>query len=193
MWIVLSFIKIIPNEQTPKLEPVANPEAWGKENKELFDKLIEFLESSGRNPIGLAANQVSIDGERCMHRFFIERDLKDRSQWSLMVNPKIIENIGITVNVIEGCLTWDSGNVRAKRYNRIKVSYYTLDGEYKEEEIVGFRAHVWQHEINHIDGVPEDIVDIEVNVTNPKIQRNDKCPCNSGKKYKNCCGPYMSM
>lgn len=23
---------------------------------------------------------------------------------------------------------------------------------------------------------------------NPKIGRNDKCPCGSGKKYKNCCG-----
>lgn len=23
--------------------------------------------------------------------------------------------------------------------------------------------------------------------TNPKINRNDLCPCNSGKKYKHCC------
>lgn len=23
--------------------------------------------------------------------------------------------------------------------------------------------------------------------TNPKIQNNDKCPCNSGLKYKKCC------
>jgi preprotein translocase subunit SecA len=22
----------------------------------------------------------------------------------------------------------------------------------------------------------------------PKVGRNDPCPCNSGKKYKNCCG-----
>ena len=22
----------------------------------------------------------------------------------------------------------------------------------------------------------------------PKVGRNDKCPCGSGKKYKNCCG-----
>ncbi len=24
--------------------------------------------------------------------------------------------------------------------------------------------------------------------TNPKIERNDPCPCGSGKKYKKCCG-----
>ena len=24
--------------------------------------------------------------------------------------------------------------------------------------------------------------------TEPKVGRNDPCPCGSGKKYKNCCG-----
>jgi preprotein translocase subunit SecA len=24
--------------------------------------------------------------------------------------------------------------------------------------------------------------------TGPKVGRNDPCPCNSGKKYKHCCG-----
>ena len=28
--------------------------------------------------------------------------------------------------------------------------------------------------------------------TSPKIGRNDKCPCGSGKKYKNCCGKAAS-
>lgn len=29
-------------------------------------------------------------------------------------------------------------------------------------------------------------------VDTPKIGRNDKCPCGSGKKYKNCCGRAAS-
>jgi uncharacterized protein YchJ len=24
--------------------------------------------------------------------------------------------------------------------------------------------------------------------TEPKVRRNEKCPCGSGKKYKKCCG-----
>jgi preprotein translocase subunit SecA len=24
----------------------------------------------------------------------------------------------------------------------------------------------------------------------PKVGRNDPCPCNSGKKYKHCCGKF---
>jgi preprotein translocase subunit SecA len=32
------------------------------------------------------------------------------------------------------------------------------------------------------DAAPQPIV------RNPKIGRNDLCPCGSGKKYKKCCG-----
>ena len=42
---------------------------------------------------------------------------------------------------------------------------------------------------------PEDISDIEkyletstVQRAQPKVDRNDPCPCGSGKKYKKCCG-----
>lgn len=31
-----------------------------------------------------------------------------------------------------------------------------------------------------------------LSVCTPKIGRNDKCPCGSGKKYKNCCGRAAS-
>ncbi len=30
--------------------------------------------------------------------------------------------------------------------------------------------------------------DIQPIRTEPKIQRNEPCPCGSGKKYKKCCG-----
>ncbi len=188
-------IKIIPNEQTPKLKALPNPETWGAENKELFDACVEFLGTTGRNPVGLAANQVSVNGKRCTKRFFIEKANLNAitPTWNIIINPKIVEKIGMTENVLEGCLTWDGGNVRTKRYHRIKVSYYTVDGEFKEEEVAGFKAHIWQHEINHLDGIEEDIVDSAVTVGNPKIQRNDPCPCESGKKYKKCCEPYTNL
>jgi len=33
----------------------------------------------------------------------------------------------------------------------------------------------------------ERLADIQPVRTEPKIGRNEPCPCNSGKKYKNCC------
>ncbi|MFP4491707.1 MAG: SEC-C metal-binding domain-containing protein, partial [Spirochaetaceae bacterium] len=29
---------------------------------------------------------------------------------------------------------------------------------------------------------------VQVKRANPKVGRNDPCPCGSGKKYKHCCG-----
>ena len=42
-----------------------------------------------------------------------------------------------------------------------------VDGGYKKEE----------------GGMNKTVVNQE-----PKVGRNDPCPCGSGKKYKNCCG-----
>ena len=46
--------------------------------------------------------------------------------------------------------------------------------------------------INSVDGGQSSIENPDVNRTvvreEPKVGRNDPCPCGSGKKYKNCCG-----
>ena len=46
--------------------------------------------------------------------------------------------------------------------------------------------------INSVDGGQSSVENPEVNRTvvreEPKVGRNDPCPCGSGKKYKNCCG-----
>ena len=46
--------------------------------------------------------------------------------------------------------------------------------------------------INSVDGGQSTLKNPDVNRTvvreEPKIGRNDPCPCGSGKKYKNCCG-----
>lgn len=38
----------------------------------------------------------------------------------------------------------------------------------------------WGYRMGHIKSKPITVED--------KIGRNDPCPCNSGKKYKKCCG-----
>lgn len=44
--------------------------------------------------------------------------------------------------------------------------------------------HAWYDEDNEWE--PNEELDIAPQP--PKIGRNAPCPCNSGKKYKNCCG-----
>ena len=182
-------IEIIANEQTPKLPLISDVNKWIEEKKELIQSYFEFVKTQ-TYAIGLAANQASVDGERCMERFFLEKDVKT-NEWSIKINPQLIESYGFAEGRVEGCLTWQKKDVIAYRHRRIKVGYYTIEGEYKEELITKFTSHVWQHELNHLDGIEEKVVEPgSVWFTDIKIQRNELCPCGSGLKYKKCCAPF---
>ncbi len=54
--------------------------------------------------------------------------------------------------------------------------------------------HGWHYVIGFEPDMPEDISDLEKALNPPepikskKVNRNEPCPCGSGKKYKKCCG-----
>lgn len=185
-------IEIIPNEQTPKTLPfLGDIDTFLNKNHEVLDAFLAFAETCS-TAVGLAANQVSIDGDRFMERVFALRDLKT-SQWQLIINPIITEYVGMVETKAEGCLTWKGQIVVARRNRGVKVSYYTTTGTFVENELhKGFEAQIWQHEINHLNGVEEMIIDpnktaSNFNIVSGEPERNVICPCGSGKKYKNCC------
>lgn len=182
--------EIIPNEQTPKVPEIDRglEHIYHEEN---FDQLEAFLEfaSKQENAVGLAANQCSFDGERVMLRAFALRDLKNDG-WKLIINPVITEYVGISEDRAEGCLTWGGRKIIANRYRGVRVTYFDINSsDIIENELhKGFEGQIWQHEINHLNGVEESVV--ERNHPDPKeviVGRNEPCPCNSGKKYKKCC------
>ena len=63
-------------------------------------------------------------------------------------------------------------------------------GELKRHETVRITKQA-QEALNSVDNgqtMANSGVDRTVRNEEPKIGRNDPCPCGSGKKYKNCCG-----
>jgi len=178
---------IILYEQTPKIPAMKNPETFGKENKPFLDKYMEYI-TNHPNALGLAANQVKHGTERIMKRFAA---IKTTHGWVLAIDPKIIATDGGTFLANEGCLTWPNRTIAAKRYPAITVTYYDMDGEHQGRNVTDvLESQIWQHEINHLNGVEEKIVDgnfFTLRNAKPKIGRNDPCPCESGKKYKKCC------
>ena len=145
--------KIIPNEQTPKVNSCKQGEILLENDRQI---LIKFLSFARRqiNCAGLAANQVSLDGERIMEKFFA---IKIDHFWDIIVHPIILKEVGKKKEFKEGCLTWLGKTIYAKRYSEIEVSYYNLKGELQNRVISGFEAQVWQHEYNHLIGVEEDV------------------------------------
>lgn len=67
------------------------------------------------------------------------------------------------------------------------------EGDIKREETVKITGEGLQNSaINNLDGTMTPKTSTPQNQTvinnEPRIGRNDPCPCGSGKKYKNCCG-----
>jgi hypothetical protein len=68
--------------------------------------------------------------------------------------------------------------------------YEGEDDYFLNEEIINplyiFKENSFYRESNTGDSLNQQIYD-ESDVLNTKIERNDLCPCESGKKYKKCC------
>jgi len=186
--------KVIPYEQTPEIRPRHEDINIYIDNQR--EELLAFLEfaRSKSNAVGLAANQVAMfageaddeDGIRFAYRAFA---LGGRARnWRLIIDPVITKTLGLQQCKAEGCLTWVGKVIVADRYEAVEVSYYDMDGTFHEGEIYkGFDAQIWQHEINHLNGIEEDVRDNFVEPPPIIVGRNDPCPCGSGKKYKKCC------
>jgi peptide deformylase len=196
--------EIIIGEQTPKVEPEQD---WQKSTEDIKamianhgDQLKAFLEfaKTKSTAVGLAANQVSLDGERFMHRCFAIRNIFGDGSWRLIFDPVITERYGIKIQKSEGCLTWPHKKIISERNRFVKVSYYTVDENFEEvtrvdnEEHEGFEAQIWQHETNHLNGVEQRVEQGSFILHVKEPGRNDTCPCGSGKKYKACCHAYVN-
>jgi len=180
--------EVIPDEQTPLTPEIADVKAFIKEKKETIQAFKEYAEMR-TDGIGLAANQCSLDGERFNLRMFAVKDV-NTLETTIAIDPKIVKYHGMERQKFEGCLTWKGKTIVAKRNMFVDVEFYTPDGEFHQETHKGFQGQVWQHELNHINGVEEDVKErdeyIDIEETR-KIGRNEPCPCGSGKKYKKCC------
>ena len=84
-------------------------------------------------------------------RFFVTKDKK------IMINPVIVRHTRHTVDSVEGCLTFhEEAPIKVQRYNKITAEYYTMNsdggiGKKITEELGGFQAKVFQHEVDHLD------------------------------------------
>lgn len=178
--------EIIEKQHTPKVPYIKDCEVWIKKYKTFLKEYLQYAQTHTQ-AVGLASTQVSYKGKRINSRFLA---IKLNDTWILAINPKVRKYIGDSTSKIEGCLTWGSEKIIvAQRYSSIVIDYYTVDGKYQKETIDdAWQAQIWQHEINHLDGVKETVLDKSPAPyrTGNKIGRNDLCPCGSGLKYKKC-------
>ena len=96
--------------------------------------------------IGLAAPQIGASV-----RLLVVGDEEGRGA-QVLVNPVITEQGG-TVTAEEGCLSLPGFFAPVTRAQWVKVEAQDLDGEPVRLTARGLRSRVFQHEIDHLDGV----------------------------------------
>ena len=118
------------------------------------DMFVTMYEAPG---VGLAAPQIGVQ-----KRFFVY-DHDDRP--GVVINPVIVESSG-EAEFVEGCLSIPGLSFEIVRPAEIHVRGFDLDGNELDLELDDFAARVFQHEIDHLDGVlmeslltPEQLAD----------------------------------
>jgi peptide deformylase len=127
----------------PVLEQKAKPVAKvTKELKALIQDMIETMrDASG---LGLAAPQV-----RVPQRLFVY-DVGEGAQ--ALINPEIVEAEGEELGV-EGCLSIPKLQGEVLRSARVVVAGLDRVGKSVKIDASGLLARVFQHEIDHLDGI----------------------------------------
>ena len=97
------------------------------------------------NGIGLSANQVGLP-----YRIFVMRTAPNLT---VCVNPRLVDVSQDVALLEEGCLSYPGLHVKIKRAAHIKVRYQTVTGETVTEKFTGLTARVFQHELDHMNGV----------------------------------------
>lgn len=69
------------------------------------------------------------------------------------INPEIIKASDAMVESEEGCLSVPGVYGIVKRHKKIRVRAINRHGREEEMDVRGFPAIVWQHEIDHVNGI----------------------------------------
>lgn len=106
-----------------------------------------------RTMVGLAAPQVGIDLRVILVDMGIDADRRQPGQLQAFINPEIIWHSDEVVMEREGCFSTGDIYGIVPRYQAIRVRAYDRDGNQSIVEYTGFRARIFQHEIDHINGI----------------------------------------
>jgi peptide deformylase len=132
-----------------KARPVTRFDA---ELQTLIDDMVETMRAAPG--VGLAAPQVG-DSERVIVVEYTENEEDEDAPRKLfvMVNPEIKVFSEETEEGIEGCLSVPGWQGEVKRALAVTVKGQTRRGQPMKVKAKGWLARIFQHEIDHLDGV----------------------------------------
>lgn len=114
-----------------------------------------FVTADNTHGMGIAAPQVSVSkrviilSPRPNARYPYAPNMEPTS----MINPEMTWASSEMEKDWEGCLTVPGIRGLVPRHQAIRIRYHARDGVMVETEYDGFLARVFQHEVDHLDGL----------------------------------------
>jgi peptide deformylase len=135
----------------PALRKKADPiTAFDAELQTLIEGMIENMREA--NGVGLAAPQVDVS-KRVITVEYGEEENHLPPTLYVVVNPRITSASDETVLGVEGCLSIPGKVGEVERSTAVTVEGQTREGAPFKMRAKGWLGRVFQHEIDHLDGV----------------------------------------
>lgn len=126
----------------PVLRSVAAPVDTGGDIPELGQQMIAVMHVA--NGVGLAAPQVGIG-----RRLFV---MSTQLRTLIVCNPGILDH-SEPYRPVEGCLSIPGKLFTPLRHRSIRARWQQPDGEWIEQVLTGLEAEIFEHELDHLDGI----------------------------------------
>jgi peptide deformylase len=117
----------------------------------LIDDMVETMRAAPG--VGLAAPQVGVSQRVIVVEFGDEEDEEKPRKLYTLVNPEITRLSKETVIGTEGCLSIPEYVGDVERAEAVTVKAQTRHGQPVTIKAKGWLARIFQHEVDHLDGV----------------------------------------
>lgn len=124
---------------------------FGPELQNLIDDMVETMRAAPG--VGLAAPQVNVSQRLIVVEFGDEEDETAPTKLFMVINPEITRSSRELVKGTEGCLSVPDIVGEVERSVRVTVKGMNRYGQPLKIKAKGWLARIFQHEIDHIDGV----------------------------------------
>lgn len=124
---------------------------FGKEFKTLVDNMIETMRDAPG--VGLAAPQIAESLRLIVVEYGDDEDEEAPKKLYVVANPEIVERSEEKVVGIEGCLSVPELVGEVARHERVVIRGQNKHGQPVKIKAEGWLARIFQHEIDHLDGI----------------------------------------
>lgn len=158
-----------------------------EEGLEIAEKL-KAVAAEHKEALGLSAVQIGIHKRVFVFKLSLDvTSQPEPNKWVTVINPVLGVCGTVKSTAFEGCLSFPGTFVQTERLTEVSFTGLGHDAPFSLT-LKGLDAIVFQHELDHLDGV---LFYERGKIVKCALGRNDKCLCGSEKKFKKCHGANL--